>query len=48
MALKPGPTHGDARWFIRGRFGLFIHWGIYSAAARHEWVKNYEKIRDED
>ena len=21
------------------RFGLFIHWGIYALAARHEWVK---------
>lgn len=34
-------------WFIHDRFGLFIHWGIYAAAARHEWVKNREKITDE-
>ncbi|MBI3946895.1 MAG: alpha-L-fucosidase, partial [Armatimonadetes bacterium] len=30
------------------RFGLFIHWGLYALPARHEWVKNREKIRDED
>ncbi|MCJ7736517.1 MAG: alpha-L-fucosidase, partial [Anaerolineae bacterium] len=28
--------------------GLFIHWGIYSVAARHEWVKSRECISDED
>ncbi len=42
------PTKGDTTWFTRDRFGLFIHWGIYSAAARHEWVKQRERIRDED
>ena len=25
---------------------MFIHWGIYSLAARHEWVKNREEIDD--
>ena len=38
----------DTSWFVRDRFGLFIHWGIYALPARHEWVKNQEKIRDED
>ena len=44
----PEKTAGDTSWFVQDRFGLFIHWGIYSAAARHEWVKNREKISDED
>src|SRR5579883_1722029 len=35
-------------WFIQDRFGLFIHWGIYSLPARHEWVKNREHITDAD
>jgi alpha-L-fucosidase len=39
-------AHTD--WFVHDRFGLFIHWGIYALAARHEWVKNRERIRDED
>jgi len=30
------------------RFGMFIHFGLYSAAARHEWVKKFEKISTED
>jgi alpha-L-fucosidase len=34
-------------WFVRDRFGLFIHWGIYSLPARHEWVKSREQIPDD-
>lgn len=44
----PTPTQGDTTWFTHDRFGLFIHWGIYALVARHEWVKNRERIRDED
>jgi len=39
---------GDASWYSHARFGLFIHWGIYAAAARHEWIKQYEEISDEN
>lgn len=35
------------RWWTEARFGLFIHWGLYALPARHEWVKNREKITDE-
>jgi alpha-L-fucosidase len=34
-------------WFTQDRFGLFIHWGLYSLPARHEWVKNREQLTDE-
>lgn len=27
---------------------MFVHWGLYSLAARHEWVMNYEEIAVED
>ncbi len=40
------PTTGDSDWFVHDRFGLFIHWGLYSLAARHEWVKSRECIDD--
>src|SRR5690606_3139485 len=42
--LHPKPTAGDTSWFTHDRFGLFIHWGTYAAAARHEWVQKYEEI----
>ncbi len=48
MPELPEPTAGDTSWLTHDRFGLFIHWGLYSLAARHEWVKNRERIRDED
>jgi len=44
---RPEATTGDSSWFVRDRFGLFIHWGIYAMPARHEWVKNREKLTDE-
>lgn len=33
--------------FVHGRFGMFIHWGLYSMAARHEWVRHLEQTPDE-
>jgi len=27
---------------------MFIHWGLYAQAARHEWVKHREEISDAD
>jgi alpha-L-fucosidase len=40
------PTDSIDR-FREWRFGLFVHWGLYSLAARHEWVMNREKLTDE-
>ena len=45
--LKTMPTPGDTSWFVHDRFGLFIHWGTYALAARHEWVKSHEQMTDE-
>jgi alpha-L-fucosidase len=39
---------GEHAWFAESRFGMFVHWGLYSLAARHEWVKNRERLTDED
>jgi len=33
-------------WWTLDRFGMFIHWGLYSQAARHEWVKRWERMND--
>ena len=32
------------QWFRQARFGMFIHWGLYSQLGRHEWVMNRERI----
>lgn len=31
-------------WFKAARFGMFIHWDIYSQLGRHEWVMQRERI----
>ena len=36
------------QWWTDARFGMFIHWGLYAQAARHEWVKKNERIPDAD
>lgn len=33
-----------SEWFNEARYGMFIHWGAYSKAARGEWVMNRERI----
>lgn len=40
-------TDGNTQWFVRDRFGMFIHFGLYSMPARHEWVKTQEQISEE-
>lgn len=36
----------DKQWFVKDRFGMFIHWGVYALPARHEWVKQREEMPD--
>ncbi len=35
-------------WFRHDRFGLFIHWGLYAIPARGEWVRNAERMTNQD
>lgn len=36
------------KWFNKARFGMFIHWGLYSMLGRGEWVMYYERIPKEE
>lgn len=38
------PRAAAAEWFRNAKFGLFIHYGLYSLLGRHEWVQLREKI----
>src|SRR5215204_3066358 len=31
-------------WFQDIRFGMFIHWGLYSIIAKQEWVMHTDRI----
>lgn len=35
------------QWWEDARFGMFIHWGLYSLGARHEWLKHNEHMTNE-
>jgi alpha-L-fucosidase len=49
-ASKLTAAGGDAdrearmKWWHEARFGMFIHWGLYSVLGRHEWVMENEGI----
>src|SRR5215472_2292627 len=50
IALEPGeaaasaPDQARMRWWHRAKFGMFVHWGLYSVLGRHEWVMENEGI----
>lgn len=44
-AYQPAPANLEARrWFQNAKFGLFIHWGVYSVLGDGEWVMNNKKM----
>ncbi len=43
--MAQSQTNDRAKWFIDARFGMFVHWGVYSAA---EGFWKGEKIRNEN
>ena len=46
MARRRAPAR-SYKWFREARFGMFIHWGLYSLLGRHEWAMFYERIPPE-
>src|SRR5713101_4394064 len=45
QTYKPAPENLKAReWFQNNKFGLFVHWGVYSVLGDGEWVMNNKKI----
>ena len=32
------------KWFMDARFGMFIHWGLYSIPACGEWVMSFKEM----
>ena len=45
-APLPGDSNRAERmkWWKAARFGMFIHFGVYSTIGRHEWVMEDEGI----
>jgi alpha-L-fucosidase len=38
------PRRAAHSWFAGARYGLFLHYGLYSLLGRHEWVQYRERI----
>jgi len=38
------PRAAQLAWFKRARYGLFLHYGVYSQLGRGEWVQFRENI----
>lgn len=45
QSYNPAPENLKAReWFQDAKFGMFIHWGVYSILGDGEWVMNNQRI----
>ena len=54
QTAAPAPTPADQKqtgtraermkWWHQAKFGMFIHWGLYSVIGQHEWAKEFEGI----
>jgi alpha-L-fucosidase len=51
QTASPSPTAAEEtdrvrrmKWWHEAKFGMFIHWGLYSVRGRHEWAMENEAI----
>ena len=52
---QDNPRQAALEWFRQAKYGLFLHYGLYSLVGRHEWVQfreqipvaEYAKLKDE-
>ena len=42
--MNTGNSTDRLQWFREARFGMFVHWGLYSLLGRGEWVMHNEGI----
>lgn len=43
-----GPAKETLDWYRNAKFGLFLHWGVYSPLGVTEWHRYRSKVSDED
>ena len=43
--FRRDPRAAARSWFAEARYGLFLHFGLYSLIGRHEWLQRNECIR---
>lgn len=55
MSAEERDRRRRMQWWHEAKFGMFIHWGLYSVLGRHEWameiegipVPEYERLADQ-
>lgn len=49
IPYQPSAENLKARqWFQDAKFGLFVHWGVYSVLGKGEWVMNNDRMSIDD
>lgn len=57
MTIQPQPEyeqqlaetrHERMAWWRQARFGMFVTWGLYALLGRHEWVRAFEAIPQDE
>ncbi len=43
-AKEAATREARMQWWHEAKFGMFIHWGLYSVIGQHEWAKETEGI----
>jgi alpha-L-fucosidase len=45
---EENPRQAAHEWFDDAKYGLFLHYGLYSLLGNHEWVQYHERIKPAD
>ena len=45
---KDEKREATKRWFRDAKFGLFIHWGLYSVRGEGEWLRSYKQVPEDE
>jgi alpha-L-fucosidase len=48
QAMEDSTRAARMQWWHAAKFGMFIHWGVYSTIERHEWVMENEAVPIEE
>jgi alpha-L-fucosidase len=44
LTAPAAPVPDYMKWYLNARFGMSLHWGLYSIPARGEWVRSAEQL----
>lgn len=48
MNRSLGELGDEWKWWVQGRFGMFIHWGLYALLARHHPMRDNTEFQEKN